>query len=270
METTFRCTLCPLYISNIQYFGTKEKLDDHIALHELFDLGKLRRHFFETRNTGFYCSVCYYNNPAGAHMNTYAAAIAHFDMHEQIKRESKILHKMLTCGNIMMYNISGSEIICLCCEKLNRVIEQTTNHETCHTKKIYFSSASEFFQHLMTKHLQTPPKIIHQSWKYKDMKIKAKQCSFCGGICCNGVETTDSYDTADSPTWWQTHEIKYQCKRRRRKIHSLITKEITARKSVYAFLFCYKVANDPNKKNVQSCLQLVDNHIIKTIVGFMI
>ena len=91
METTFRCTLCPLYISNIQYFGTKEKLDDHIALHELFDLGKLRRHFFETRNTGFYCSVCYYNNPAGAHMNTYAAAIAHFDMHEQIKRESSAI-----------------------------------------------------------------------------------------------------------------------------------------------------------------------------------
>lgn len=269
METTFRCHLCLPKVYKNQYFDSQEELDDHIALHGLLTLGKLRRSEHDFVNTGkdFYCKMCYFNNPERTRMLTYALAIQHLNMHEQIKKESKFLHEIMI--TTFMFDIYGSKINCLCCEKINYMIAQTTNYERCHAKKTMFDSASEFFQHFMSVHLRTPPKIVHQSWKFMNAKIKAKQCSFCGNTFCKNSYDED-FDELDLPsTWWPNHMDIYHCDRKYRVILSKITKEITSRKAVLAFLFCHKVANDPNKKNVQSCLQLIDNHIAKTIVSFM-
>ena len=237
--SAFQCTLCPCYSDST--FDSQKELADHLALHALVTSGKLLKS--SCIDFSCYCSTCL------RELKSFASASAHLRMHEQMNEASKTLASLK-----FVYEFLGSQVRCLCCNKLNRDIIRNTYGEQRGTKKDLFDSVSEFIQHFRSEHMTTAPKLVKCTWtrNVDGEKFTVHQCSFCGETTLTGDSPFDGLQA-----WWEAHiHEEHACMSK----HAMIHHELVNMKVVLTLLTCHKQADS------QSCLQFADNLIIKKIV----
>ena len=242
---TLRCTKCR------DSFDTQKDLDDHLALHGLEALGKV----FKCSDT-FFCSECEAVKKANVEFSGhhsvmlyfYSSALTHLEMHEQMKKASKMLCATSNALYTPIFELRSTQIQCNCCYKLSLEMSLYGHPDGYNAQKYLFDSAPEFMQHFISEHLQTPPKDVEHAWMDSDDEEHVvHQCSFCGYISRSGV-CRDSHNSECSP------------------LCEIIHKNIVAKKEAQSLLVCHMLSGVLDSVNAQSCLQFADNKIIRKIV----
>ena len=250
-----RCTLCDPEYSQNQTFGSQKDLDDHIALHSLVTSGKLMKPAYN-----FFCRECY-DLYTHAEMTSYASALVHLKIHEQMKRSLKDLAVQRS-----VFAIQGSKVCCTGCSILNKEIDRTTIGYRQGTKKDLFDSASEFVQHFISVHMKTAPKVVNHAWTNNDgVRFRAKQCSFCGAFT---LVYSDWF--VNTKSWWESHihDSECDCVASHKRIQQGLANKIVDMKAITSLLLCHKQARSDDSP--ESLLSTVDNLVIKKIVKRML
>ena len=255
MSNTFQCTLCGYNVyGEIKTYDSLEAIEDHMAMHSLKSLGKLQG----GHNNVFVCTECLFTNITlgPTHLTSYASAIHHLNMHEQLKKESKALFDFTNIGQYSrILEIHDSQVLCLNCYIKRRLMNMDAGIFEFDYGKNMFDSIPEFFQHYMSEHLQTPPMLIPNSLDVNKSFLR-HHCSFCGRADINEL-----HHDHNIISWWDKH--KSECTNAYEKIQQ----EITTKKAIATLILCYKSIK--NTRNTESLLSSIDDHIIKKIIRFM-
>ena len=251
-DMVFPCKICNRgYTLN---FYSLNELANHLALHSLVSSGKAIKPF-----ATFLCSECHETGKISA-FYSYSCALAHLKIHDEIRMHLKTPVLGLT------YEIIHSQIFCGGCQALNERMFMTTNGEHHITEKHCFNSVSEFFQHFLSEHMKSAPKVVKYAWTRKvdgrTERLRMKQCSFCGVMS----PTYESRYGISQSSWWEEHKRDCDCL----ASFNEIKKELVAKEAISAFLSCYKLANVPDSINSQSLLSSIDNRIVRKIVKRML
>jgi len=227
-----RCAICDPHFETI--FANQESLREHVALHAL--VGTKAKIARNSSTCKICCALCDFNS--SVHFDTTLAdALRHLDQHTKIPELMLNVDRMF--GNSLVCFVSQSEMMCCACKTRG------------------FFSVGALMQHFTETHMQTPPKL----------SIQFPECTFCGRTYLVAQPGARHPPTKKEQAVSRTRHLE-NCQHRWTEVDNDL-KQHSAKKARIGLVLAHALAMQYPTVNAGSLLQLVDEHILRTIAGMM-